>query len=87
MIKFIGFLVGIMTFLTSTAFANNCGYIQDNDLKHYCFAIQENSVNECYYISDNDLKHSCMAEVNKDSRECNYISDNDKRYICEVRSK
>lgn len=83
----IKYLILFMILFSSTALASSCDYILNNDMSHYCRAIENNSTNECNYIQDSDYRHACLAEVNKSSSECNYINNNDLRHFCEIRSK
>lgn len=83
----IKYLILFTILFTSVALAVPCDFISNDDIKHFCYALENKSSNECNYIQDNDIRHACLAEVEKNNSECNYIQDNDLRYLCEVRSK
>lgn len=73
--------------ICENAYAVPCDFIDNNDIRYLCKAIEEKSTSQCYFINDNDFKYGCLAEVSKQSSYCDFINDNDLKYLCKVRSE
>ena len=83
------FLFNILALLvlSTNAYAVPCDFIDNNDIRYLCKAIEEKSTSQCYFINDNDFKYGCLAEVSKQSSYCDFIKDSDLKYLCKVRSE
>lgn len=64
-----------------------CGYIGNDDLRNYCYALSSDDEHYCQYIHKDNLRYMCEAEVTKNNQPCEYISDNDQKYLCKARAE
>lgn len=57
--------LGFCTPRIARAGSAECGFIKDNDRRHFCWAITIPRPSECSFIRDNDLRHECRARTSK----------------------